>query len=127
MKQPHKKQGGGWQRRMRQKAAENPLLLKPKGFARPPLVKGGIQFHSFREALGESRMASFLAHIRREKRVDACAYLDEVPGKGRNLLDLVLTGEPCGYSFGFRKFARNRWSLFLGCAAGALAGDFGVW
>ncbi|MEI7911424.1 MAG: hypothetical protein WCK77_17460 [Verrucomicrobiota bacterium] len=66
MKQPHKKQGGGWQRRMRQKAAENPLLLKPKGFARPPLVKGGIQFHSFREALGESRILVWLPQVRAE-------------------------------------------------------------
>lgn len=127
MERPHKRQGGGWQRRMKRKEAENPLLLKPKGMVRPPLVAREIQFHHFREALGEARMTSFLAHVRRERSIRSCANLDKALGEGRNLLELVLTGEKHrGYRFGFRKFARNRWLLVFGYTA-PLAGDSGVW
>lgn len=127
MERHHTRQGGGWKRRMRREETVNPLQLKPRGFTRPPLAEREIRFHRFREALGEARFASFMAHIRSETRVDACGMLDEALKQGGNLLDLVLTGDEDGYWFNFRRYPGDRWGLEFGVNAGPLAGDCGVW
>lgn len=123
----HKRKGGGWQQRIKQKAAKNPLLGKPKGMTRPPLVEREILFNRFREALGEVQLASFIAHIRKQRGIYACETLDKALAEGKNLLGLVLTAKRMGYCFGFRQFSRDRWLLFFGNYAGPLAGDSGEW
>lgn len=126
MEKRHKRQGGGWQRRMRRKEAEIPLLKRIR-MTRPPLVEREIQFHRFREALGETRFASFVGYLRTEGNISSSVKLDSALNEGKSLLDLVLTGEACrGYWFNFQKYPRDCWALGFGYSA-PFAGESGVW